>query len=84
MDNMRSHHVKAVGELLEAMGMVPMYLPPYSPDLNPIEKMWSKVKAILRSWKIRTPGAFPDAIRRALDLVSVQDYQHWFAASSYS
>lgn len=42
MDNMRSHHVKAVGELLETKGMIPLYLPPYSPDLNPIEKMWSK------------------------------------------
>ena len=83
MDNMRSHHVKAVGDLLAAKGMVPLYLPPYSPDLNPIEKMWSKVKAILRSWEIRTLDALPDAIRRALDLVSVQDCQHWFAASFY-
>ena len=49
MDNLRSHHVKAVGELLAAKGMIPLYLPPYSPDLNPIEKMWPKVKAILRS-----------------------------------
>ena len=42
MDNMRSHHVKAVREILEAKGMKVLYLPPYSPDLNPIEKMWSK------------------------------------------
>lgn len=83
MDNMRSHHVRAVRELLEAKGMIPWYLPPYSPDLNPIEKMWSKVKAILRSWKIRTLDALRDAIPRALELVSVQDCQRWFAASSY-
>ena len=83
MDNMRSHHVKAVGELLEAKGMIPLYLPPYSPDLNPIEKMWSKLKALLRSWKIRTLDALPDAIRCALNLVSVQDCQHCFAASNY-
>ncbi len=83
MDNLRSHHVKEVGELLEAEGVIGLYLPPYSPDLNPIEKMWSKIKAILRSWKVRTPGALPDAIQRALDLVSVQDCQHWFAASYY-
>ena len=83
MDNMRSHHVKAVGDLLVANGMIPLYLPPYSPDLNPIEKMWSKVKAILRSWKIRTLDALLDAIPRALELVSVHDCQHWFAASSY-
>lgn len=83
MDNMRSHHVKAVGELLEEKGIIPLYLPPYSPDLNPIEKMWSKVKAILRCWKIRTLETLSDAIRKALDFISVQDCQHWFAASSY-
>ena len=83
MDNLRSHHVKEVRELLEAEGMIPLYLPPYSPDLNPIEKMWSKVKAILRSWKIRSLDALPDAIRRALNLVSPLDCQHWFAASNY-
>ncbi len=81
MDNMRSHHVKAVQEVLEAQGMIPLYLPPYSPDLNPIEKMWSKLKAILRGWKIRSLDALPDALQRALALVSVSDCQHWFAAS---
>lgn len=83
MDNLRSHHVKEVRELLEAEGVIPLYLPPYSPDLNPIEKMWSKVKAILRGWKVRTLDALPDAIRSALDLVSLRDCQHWFAASNY-
>ncbi len=83
MDNMRSHHVKAVREVLEASGIVLLYLPPYSPDLNPIEKMWSKVKAILRGWKIRSLDALPDAIKLALDMVSVSDCQHWFAASNY-
>ena len=60
MDNMRSHHVKAVRETLEAKGMKVLYLPPYSPDLNPIEKMWSKMKAILRGWKIREMASLPD------------------------
>ena len=66
MDNMRSHHVKAVREILEAKGMKVLYLPPYSPDLNPIEKMWSKMKAILRRWKIRTLDLLPDAIQNPL------------------
>ncbi len=83
MDNMRSHHVKAVREVLEAEGIIPLYLPPYSPDLNPIEKMWSKVKAILRGWKIRSPDALPGALQQALNLISLSDCQHWFAASSY-
>ncbi len=83
MDNLRSHHVQAVREVLEKSGVALLYLPPYSPDLNPIEKMWSKVKAILRGWKVRTLAALPDAIRRALDLVAVDDCQHWFADSGY-
>ena len=66
MDNMRSHHVKAVREILEAKGMKVLYLPPYSPDLNPIEKMWSKMKAILRCWKIRSLDLLPDAIQKSL------------------
>ena len=83
MDNMRSHHVKAVREILEAKGMKVLYLPPYSPDLNPIEKMWSKMKAILRKWKIRCLEQLPDAIERALACVSQLDCLHWFLASDY-
>ena len=83
MDNLRSHHVKEVRGLLEAEGMILLYSPPYSPDLHPIEKMWSKVKAILRSWKIRSLDALTDAIRSALNLVSPLDCHHWFAASNY-
>ncbi len=83
IDNMCSHHVKVVRDILEDKGMLPFYLPPYSPDLNPIEKMWSKVKAILRGWKIRSLDALPGALARALDIISVPDYRHWFAASSY-
>ncbi|MDE6996877.1 MAG: transposase, partial [Oscillospiraceae bacterium] len=66
MDNMRSHHVKAVREILEAKGMKALYLPPYSPGLNPNEKMWSKMKAILRCWKIRSFDFLPGAIQKAL------------------
>ena len=83
MDNMPSHHVKAVREILEAKGMKVLYLPPYSPDLNPIEKMWSKMKAILRCWKIRSLDLLPDAIQKALSCVSPRDCSHWYAASDY-
>lgn len=48
MDNMRSHHTQAVKDLLEQAGVQYLYLPPYSPDLNPIEKMWSNLKAFER------------------------------------
>lgn len=48
MDNLRTHHIQAVGELLHGAGAEVLYLPPYSPDLNPIEKLWSKVKEASR------------------------------------
>jgi len=48
MDNMRSHHIKAVGELLRQNCMIPLYLPLYSPDLDPIEMMWSKMKFFMQ------------------------------------
>lgn len=73
MDNMRSHHVKAVREILEAKGMKVLYLPPYSPDLNSIEKMWSKMKAILPCWKIRSLDRLPDAIQKAFACASQLD-----------
>lgn len=76
MDNMRSHRIKAVREILDAKSIGLIYLPPYSPDLNPIEKMRSKVKTILRKWKVRSLDLLPDAIRAALSCVSPLDCQH--------
>ena len=78
MDNMRSHHVDDVAKAFENTGISFCYLPPYSPDFNPIEKMWSKLKSILRKWKIRLFSSLPNAIIDALKLVSVSDCQHWF------
>jgi transposase len=83
MDNLRSHHVKAVEEVIRTAGMIPLYLPPYSPDLNPIEKMWSKAKAILREMKIRSQSLLEAAIGGVLALVTPSDCQHWFASSNY-
>ena len=54
MDNMKSHHAKAVKALLDNSHVQCVYLPPYSSDLNPIEKLWSKIKALLRKFKART------------------------------
>ena len=59
MDNLRAHHVKEVKETFEEAGIHYLYLPPYSPDLNPIEMLWSKIKAILRSLEIRTTEELP-------------------------
>ena len=63
-DNMRSHHAKAVKQLLDSSKVTYLYLPPYSPDLNPIEKMWSKLKAFLRKEKIRIASELPSAISK--------------------
>ena len=83
MDNLRTHHIQAVGELLHGAGAEVLYLPPYSPDLNPIEKLWSKVKAILRKLRVRSPDALDDAIHFALNCVSAADCVGWFCCAGY-
>ena len=83
MDNMKSHHAKAVKNLLDSSGIRYIYLPPYSPDLNPIEKLWSKVKALLRKFKVRTLDALPNAIQNAFHSVTVSDCSGWFCSCGY-
>lgn len=84
MDNMCSHHVKKVAEVLEKAGMKLLYLPPYSPDFKPIDKLWSKIKAILRMIKARTLDALPDAIDTAFSAISPSDCRGWFESCSVS
>ena len=78
MDNLSSHKVNGVRERIEKAGAEVLYLPPYSPDLNPIEKAWAKLKLILRSAKARTQEALDQAIADALKLITPQDAQAWF------
>ncbi|MSS37740.1 transposase [Clostridium porci] len=78
-----SHHAKAVRELLDKAGIRYLYLPPYDPDLNPIEKLWSKVKALLRRFKVRTINKLPIAICSAFNTVSASDCLHWFKSCGY-
>ena len=73
MDNMRSHHVGEVAEVLRAAGIELLYLPPYSPDMNPIEMMWSKLKALLRKWECRNAGLLPETVSNAFANVTRQD-----------
>ena len=80
MDNMRSHHVKKVAEVLQRANIRFLYLPPYSPDFNPIEKMWSKIKAILRKLKIRKVSLLADAIKSVFNCVLPSDCKGWFKA----
>ena len=77
MDNLSSHKVAGVHEAIEAVGATPLYLPPYSPDLNPIEQVFAKLKAILRKVGARTVDDLWRAIGNALDVAettsSMQD-----------
>ena len=83
LDNLSAHKNKAVRDLIESVGAELWYLPPYSPDLNPIEKMWSKVKAILRTLKARTEESLINAIAKALEAVTADDAKGWFESCGY-
>ena len=83
MDNLSCHKVKRVKEAIEAVGASVFYLPPYSPDLNPIEMMWSKIKALLRKWKARSSELLNLYISNAFSAVTAEDIEHWFAACGY-
>lgn len=83
MDNLRTHHIQAVGEVLHGAGAQVLYLPAYSPVLNPIEKLWSKVKAVLRKIRVRSPDALDAAIRFALDQVPPDDCVGWLRCAGY-
>jgi len=78
MDNLSSHKAERVCELIEKQGAKVLYLPPYSPDLNPIEKAWSKLKQLLRSTKARSKQALDQAITQMLPCITPQDAQAWF------
>lgn len=78
MDNLSSHKSKEVRQRIEQAGAKLLYLPPYSPDLNPIEKAWAKLKQLLRSTQARTAEALQQAISRLLPSITAQNAQAWF------
>ncbi len=77
MDNLGAHKVDGVRERIEACGASLLYLPPYSPDLNPIEKAWSKLKARLRALAARATPQLEYAIAQALNTITAQDATAW-------
>ena len=83
MDNLSSHKVKGVIEPITAVGAKVVYMPPYSPDLNPIEMMWSKIKAYLRKAKARTKELLEKAMELALNSITVTDILGWFKENGY-
>lgn len=84
MDNLAPHKNDQTLALITAVGASVRFLPAYSPDLNPIEMMWSKIKSLLRAAGARTHAELLTAIANALRAVSAENAQGWFAACGYS
>lgn len=78
MDNLSAHKMPRVARLFAQAGITVRFLPPYSPDFNPIEHMWSKIKAILRRIGARAQDTLMEAIARALEEVTPNDLQGYF------
>ena len=83
MDRLSSHLDPRVGAAVESTGAAVSYLPPYSHDMNPIEQMWSKMKAYLRKVKPRDTENLISSIAAALKTVTAQDAANWFAHCGY-
>ena len=83
LDRLAAHRVAAVARALRRAGAGVWYLPPYSPDFNPIEKIWAKVKARLRQAEARTTDALVEAMGQALRAVTPEDCRHCFQACGY-
>jgi transposase len=83
LDNLGAHKDTEAIRLMESAGAEVWFLPPYSPDLNPIEKMWNKVKESLRNAKARTEKLLFDAIAAALKTITSEDAQGWFSSCGY-
>ena len=83
MDNLPAHKSVRVTKAVEGAGCALVYLPPYSPDLNPIENMWSKVKAILRKAAARTFEALLDAVGESLRAITFEDCLGYFEHCGY-
>ncbi len=83
LDNLGAHKPKRIRELVEARGAEVLFLPSYSPDLNPIEEAFSKIKGIIRKAGARTREALLEAIEQALKAITPVDVAGWFAHSGY-
>lgn len=84
IDNLPAHKVDGVRKLIEAAGARLVYLPPYSPDLNPIELAFAKLKALLRKAAERTRDALWDRIGQLLDSFSPQECANYLAHAGYA
>jgi transposase len=83
LDNLSSHKVRGVREAIAAAGAHLLYLPPYSPDLNPIEKFFARLKALLRRAATRRVDALWNEIRALLTTVTQEECSHYLASCGY-
>jgi transposase len=83
MDNLSAHKGEKVKEIIEGRGCELIYLPPYSPDFNPIEQAFSKVKGLLRKAQARTREALIEAMGQALSAVSARDARGFLGHCGY-
>ena len=84
MDNVSFHKVSAIVPLISSTGATVLYLPPYSPEFNPIEMMWSKIKTILKKIKPRTKAEFKRAMKLAFESIKKSDLLGWFKHCGYN
>jgi len=84
LDNLATHKIRGVREAIQARGARLMYLPPYSPDFNPIEPMWSKIKHVLRSHAPRSDEPLLLAAKAAFESISPADCRGFFFSAKYA
>jgi transposase len=83
LDNLNVHKASRIEKAVAAVGASVMWLPPYSPDMTPIEQCWSKIKQYLRSVKARTRAELDAALAKAIELVTASDALGWFTHCGY-
>ena len=83
MDNLNTHKSTQAIQAIESAGARAVYLPPYSPDLNPIENIFSKVKQLIRSLRPRSLRKIVEAVRNALTKITLDDIESVFANAGY-
>jgi transposase len=83
LDNLSSHKVKGALEPIYQRGATVLFLPPYSPDFNPIELSWSKMKAVLRKQKAKTYDDLVESMKLALNSITNTDISNWFKHCGY-
>ena len=84
LDNLGAHRSRRALDAIRNAGATPVFLPPYSPELNPIELAWSKLKGMLRDYKARTREALDEAIARAMPRITTKDAAGWFRHCGYA